>query len=276
MFGLKQIFAKKSLEKEHAAEHLSSVMIVSFLLTLMFITKLNFDYGMKIWVLLYLKAMFLTFSWLFAIKALRHMEISIVVPILTMSPLFLLIIGAVFLGEVPTLLQYAGVFLLIGGAYWLQADSWKTMLKPWKSLRNKYFGYLLVPLIGYSICASLDKVVLQTMDIYTFIFSTYGVLCIHYFMIQAYKYKGIRDIKHAFKVTKWPLVLSGMFLFFSDLLYFHAVSMPDVMVSLIIPIKRMSVLLVVLVGGRMFHDHNLVHRIIGCLVMISGAVMVVL
>ncbi|HII71787.1 TPA: hypothetical protein HA265_03460, partial [Candidatus Woesearchaeota archaeon] len=47
-------------------------------------------------------------------------------------------------------------------------------------------------------------------------------------------------------------------------------------VSLIIPIKRMSVLVAVILGGKMFHDHNLRYRIMGCLIMIIGVVLVVI
>ena len=48
------------------------------------------------------------------------------------------------------------------------------------------------------------------------------------------------------------------------------------MVSLIIPIKRMSVLVAVIIGGSMFHDHNMRTRIIGCAIMVIGVILVVI
>ncbi len=276
-FGLKQVFAKKSLEKEHAAEHLSSVMIIAFILTWIFMPKISFNYPLKVWGLMYLKAVVLTFSWLFAIKALRHLEISIVIPMLTLSPLVLMVIGILYLGEKPDISQYTGVLLLVGGAYWMQSDhDWKKALEPWKMLKNKYMLYILIPIFGYSICAALDKVILKTVNPQSFMFIGYGFLVIHYFIIQAYKYKGVKDIKHAFKVTPHWLALTGAALFISDILYFTAAAIPGSMISLIIPLKRTSVLIAVIVGGKMFHDHNLWYRVIGSLIMILGAVLVIL
>ncbi|HII72455.1 TPA: EamA family transporter, partial [Candidatus Woesearchaeota archaeon] len=222
LFGFKQILAKQSLEKAHAAEHLSAFTIVAFILSWTFLPKIHlFSYGADVLGLMYIKALVLTFSWLFAIKALRHMEISFVIPMLTMSPLVLLVIGIIFLGEVPTLVQYMGVFLLLMGAYWLQADhSKEKLLKPWKTFKNKYALYMLVPIIGYSVCAALDKVILQKADPYTFLFFTFGILSIHYFLIQTYRYKGVQDIRHAFKKSSHVIVLGAVFAFLSDIIYY--------------------------------------------------------
>jgi len=272
-FGLKQITAKKALEKEHAAEHLASLTIILFVLSWIFLPRVKFFFDLNTWGLIYLKAVILTFSWLFAIKALRHGEISIIIPILSMSPVVLLFLSFFILGEIALPIQYLGVLMLLGGVYFLQADH-KDILRPIKAFKNKNMLFLLVPLVGYSLCAIIDKVVLKTINPYTLLFTTTGFLSIHYFIIQVYKYKGVKDIRHAFKESKVSLILTAVFLFTSNLLYFMAVQQPNALVSLIIPIRRSSVFIVVLIGGKMFHEHRLIHKIIGCTIIIAGAALI--
>ena len=49
-------------------------------------------------------------------KAVKTEEISRIIPLFNLSPMFVLILAAVFLGEVFTPLKYLGIFLLIIGA----------------------------------------------------------------------------------------------------------------------------------------------------------------
>ncbi len=47
-------------------------------------------------------------------------------------------------------------------------------------------------------------------------------------------------------------------------------------ISLVIPIKRMSAFFVTAVGGKVFHEKNLVQRTIACVIMLAGAFLVIL
>jgi drug/metabolite transporter (DMT)-like permease len=49
-------------------------------------------------------------------QAVKQDEVSRVIPIINTAPLFLVFLGAIFLGEQLTLFQYLGVVLLVGGA----------------------------------------------------------------------------------------------------------------------------------------------------------------
>jgi len=60
---------------------------------------------------------FLKLTNLFYFKAIKIEEISRVVPLLSFSPLFVLIFDAIFLGEVFTSLQYLEIFSLVVGVF---------------------------------------------------------------------------------------------------------------------------------------------------------------
>jgi drug/metabolite transporter (DMT)-like permease len=67
-------------------------------------------------------------------RALKLADVSLVTPLLIFSPVFTVLIAAVFLGEIPSLLGMLGVSLVIVGAYWLNYRSDANWLTPFKSL----------------------------------------------------------------------------------------------------------------------------------------------
>jgi transporter family protein len=56
-------------------------------------------------------------SWLFYFNALRRAEVSHVAPIDKLSTVIAVILAVIFLGERPTVLNWAGVVLMLAGAY---------------------------------------------------------------------------------------------------------------------------------------------------------------
>lgn len=277
LFGARQILTKKVLLAEHASEYLSATCLVAFLLSLFFFPLMDFNIPAKVWVLMYAKCLLLTAGWLLSVKAIRHLEISLVVPLTNISPVFILILGMLFLGEFPSALQIAGVGLVVFGAYWLQADhNYKNLLKPWSIFRSKFSIFMMVAVFLFSLCALLDKMILATANPYTYLSFTFGVLAVHYLIIQFIKYDGLRDLRDAFKKEKYLIIIIPLLMIFADLFYLKAVSIPAAMISLIIPIKRMSTLVASIIGGRMFHEHNLKYRIIGGALMLSGVILIVI
>ncbi len=276
-FGTRQVVAKKVLMFEHTAEYLTATCGVAFLFSLFFLPKMSFDYPAMTWFLMYLKGLFLTVGWILGSKALKHLEISLVTPLTNLTPVFLLLLSFFILHEVPSAMQYIGVALLVFGAYWLQADHhFSSLVRPWKAFNNKYSIFMLIAILFYAMCAIIDKIVLKTVDPYTFLSVTFGILSIHYIAIQFLKYNGMKDIKHAFTKGKYLIFIVALLMIFADIFYYMAVAIPGAMISLIVPVKRLSTLVATLIGGRMFHDHNLAQRAVACIIMIAGVVLVVI
>lgn len=67
-------------------------------------------------------------------RVLKLADVSLVTPLLIFSPVFTVLIAAVFLGEIPSLLGMLGVGLVIGGAYWLNYRPGADWSAPFKSL----------------------------------------------------------------------------------------------------------------------------------------------
>lgn len=67
-------------------------------------------------------------------RALKMADVSLVTPLLIFSPIFTVLIAAIFLGEMPSLLGLFGVGLILTGAYWLNREANADWLAPFRSL----------------------------------------------------------------------------------------------------------------------------------------------
>ena len=97
----------------------------------------------------------------FYFKALKEEEASRIVPLSSLSPLFILIFAGIFLGEVFTPLKYLGIILLITGAILISSRS---LLK---ITFSSAFGWMLLAVITASVVAVLTKYILNFTDYWT-------------------------------------------------------------------------------------------------------------
>ncbi len=108
---------------------------------------------------------------LFYLKATKIEEISRVVPLIYLAPIFTLIFAGLFLGEVFTVAKYAGIFLLVAGAVMISS----------KNLANitlgKAFWLMLLADILFSANYSLTKYMLNFTDYWTvFSYTRLGIV----------------------------------------------------------------------------------------------------
>lgn len=70
------------------------------------------------------------------VRALRAGELSLTMPILALTPLFLFVVEAVGTGTYPTLLGFFGIFLIVGGVYalYLHNGSAHGIFAPFKNI----------------------------------------------------------------------------------------------------------------------------------------------
>lgn len=62
--------------------------------------------------------------------ALKEAEASLVAPLLAISPIVTLTVGAILFGERPGIIGIFGILLMIGGAYSLQLKTWQDWWRP--------------------------------------------------------------------------------------------------------------------------------------------------
>lgn len=98
---------------------------------------------------------------IFYFKAMKIEEMSRVEPLYHLSPLFILIFAAIFLGEVFTFLNYIGIFSLMAGAFLISSRSFS------KITFNLAFWFVMISVLALSINLLLAKYLLNFADYWT-------------------------------------------------------------------------------------------------------------
>lgn len=279
------IAQKKTLIKQHAMEFSSVLALFVLLISIPFFFLADFaSLSLKAVYLIYAASFFGSIAFLFVAKALRHMAISITSPFLVFGPLFTAIIAAVVLGERLTFLQGAGIIVLIIGSYILESHAHQNILEPFKHiLKSKYLRYIFLALLLYAVSSVLDKKILGVsadgglgVPVLTYIPLVHFFLAINFIVMMFLFHDGFKGVSKGIKHNwKWVFVVAVLTVGYR-LSQQYAVSMPGVLISLVIPIKRLSALFSTIIGGELFHEKNILRKSFACVVMIIGAVIMLL
>jgi drug/metabolite transporter (DMT)-like permease len=254
----------------------STVLAISmFIISLIFLPYLNFsNVSTKILLLIYFNAWLSTISFLFVSKALRHMEISTVSPFLSFGPVFILIFSLLFLKEHVTNTQLFGMSLVIFGTYVLQSKKHDYFAPIKQIIKSKYIHFVFIALILNGISTTLDRYFLKntSLDPVSYLFLLGTFLMINYTILLTILYNGFKEVNKGFKASGIIVLIIAVLIILSRLSLFESFSLTSAFLAE--PIKRTSVLFVVLFGGALFHEKYLFKKFIASLFMLAGVYLI--
>jgi uncharacterized membrane protein len=230
-------------------------------------TLLNFYIITLINVVVFLIAMFLI------IKSLEMSDLSLSIPMLSFTPVFLLFTSYILLRELPNLVGFIGVFVVVIGSYVLNIASIKYgYFEPLKSIfKNKSVFNMLVVAFLFSITASLSKIGIKLSNPAYFMFVHYLFASIFLIILFFKRFKY--NIKHLRKNSKY-FIIYGIAAAFSELL--AATALIFTIVPYVISLKRISVIFSVIIGLLFFQEKNFKEKIVGTIIMFAGATLIIL
>ena len=206
------------------------------------------------------------------VKALSISPLSLTVPFLAFTPLFMLVPSWIVLKEAPDALGLTGILLIVAGGYAIHIDKIRGgFLSPLKAIASEK-GSLLMLLVAalWSISAVHDKVatVASSPAYFTTFFSlVFGVLYAPLLFV------GLR--KRPLDRATWPrLLLLGLFAAIMILSQFTAIELT--LASYVIAIKRAGMVLSVVFGYLFFKERHLRARLTGAALMTMGVVVLAL
>src|SRR5215469_8269036 len=191
--------------------------------------------------------------WLY-FRALQISPLSLCVPFLAFTPVFLIPTGFVLLGELPSAVKLLGVVLIVAGSLVMHrrlfAVGWTAPIKA--VIREKGSRYMLLVSFIFSITNPLDKKLVLMSDVF-FEALSYGVgLCVAFFLMG--KIQKV-DFGAAMKNNvKW-VSLAGL----SDAvsLLFQLASYTYLAVVITLSIKRAGIVLAVIAGWLFFRERGI-------------------
>jgi drug/metabolite transporter (DMT)-like permease len=202
------------------------------------------------------------------VKALSISPLSVTVPFLAFTPLFMLATSAIVLREVPDAKGLAGIILVALGAYTIHLDRIRGgFLEPFRAIARER-GSLLMLIVAFiwSWTAAYDKVAVLASSpaFYTSFFSmAFGVL---YAPLLVF---GLRRSRPG-PVTIPRLFLLGAIGAIMILSQLAAIQLT--LASYVIAIKRSGMVLSVLLGHLLFKEEHLRARLAGAVLMTLGVV----
>lgn len=122
-------------------------------------------------------------------KAIKRSELSVTVPLITLTPLFMLLTSPIIIGEFPSALGVVGIVLIVAGTYISNiSEDPKKIFAPFASLvKNQGSRYMLLVAFIWSITANLDKIGVEETSPLYWAFSKDFVILLYLIPILAIK-----------------------------------------------------------------------------------------
>lgn len=209
------------------------------------------------------------------IKALRLSPLSLTLPFLALTPLFLIFVSYVILGEKVSLWGGLGIILIVSGSYTLNINRIRDgLFEPIRAITKEKGSLLMIGVsFIYSITSSLGKIAIEHSSPLFFGTTYFTALVLIFTPIAIYK--GRDEFiefsrRHQFSLS---LLLPGIF--YSLMVISHMLAMSIGKVAYVISVKRMSLLIGVFYGWLFFKEENIRERLLGAMLMFIGFVIVV-
>jgi uncharacterized membrane protein len=205
-------------------------------------------------------------------KALKQEDASLVTPLLTFSPVFTLIIAALFLGEIPTAQGVLGVGLVVIGAYWLNRSG-AGWLAPVKSLTLNS-GVTLVLLAGllWAVTPLLEKTAIRHTAPQSPRFVALVVTTLLVVMLTPIVAARGREAIGKLSLHRREWFLAACIAGGAPVLGYTALSLG--FVGYVTALFRLSAVLTVLWASLLLKEGHLSNRLPGSLLMAVGAILI--
>jgi len=201
-------------------------------------------------------------------KAIKRSEISVTLPLITLTPLFMLITSPIMVGEFPNALGLIGIVLIVVGTYISNlSEDPKKVFAPFVSLlKNQGARYMFGVAFIWSITANLDKIGVEETSPVFWAFTKDFTILMYLVPILLWKSKKpwlqIRN-------RKGPLFMVGFFRTTSVLAHMFALQL--ILVPYVVTIKRSSAVFIILYAFFFLNEKkNFRNRVIGISIILTG------
>jgi uncharacterized membrane protein len=254
--------------------HYSSWQVIRarFVLAIVFMLPLPFLYGVPsldipFWTAAAVDLPLEILALFLYLRAIDVSPLSLSLPFLSFTPLFLLITSRIIVGEHVSSQALLGILFMVAGSYLLQVGRVREgVMAPIKALTRER-GAILMLMVAfiYSITSNLGKILITHSSPQFFSFFFCAEMALVTLIIPGKGYMGA-GLKH-----KAMIVMS---LLFALHVLFHTLALDLARVSYMIPLKRTSILFGVLYGRIVYKEEEVKERILGASLMLIGALFI--
>jgi drug/metabolite transporter (DMT)-like permease len=227
-------------------------------------------------IALYIKTLLGALAFLNVMLAIKNLEISAALPLMTLTPGFVAIFAFIILGEALSFLEISGMILLIAGIYILESNSYRDILYPFKVfVQSKNHHYIIFALLLFTATSIMDKMILVNLKLPPYAFMAFQqiFLAVNFLLIILVMKKNPKRIVKSIGSTTWLwIILVAVITIGYRYTQIEAVKIAPV--ALVLSVKRTSVFFAALIGGKLFKESNLIKKLIATLILIGGAIFI--
>ena len=211
-----------------------------------------------LWVVL--KAIIVLSSWICGYFAMKHLPITLVGPINATRPVMTLLGAMLVFQEQFNLWQWTGVALAIFSFFLMSRSGRKEGVN---FFHNRWILLLVLAAVLGACSGLYDKFLLRSPSLGgiglnpIFVQSWFNVYQFGLMtLIFAFLWWPIRKSTTVFQ-WRWSILGISIFLALADLVYFYALTEPDVLIAIVSMTRRSSVLVSFLFGAFLWRENNI-------------------
>ena len=222
--------------------------------------------------LVLLKSLLVSSSWICVYYAMRELPISLASPIRASSPLWTVCGGILLFGELPGIWQICGMISIFAGYYFFAGIGKKEGFPP----LNKSVLLIIAGTVLGASSALYDKFLLNVCqlprEMLQFYFSVDLVFVLGAaYLIRKFVFKQGVDFE-----WRWTIPVTGILLIAADYLYFYAVSLPEIHISILSLVRRCSCIVTFAFGVWYFRDLNIKRKVFALALILLGVAILAL
>jgi drug/metabolite transporter (DMT)-like permease len=260
----------ESLKDEYLVTWASMAFAVMFLLPVIWWTGIP-PLGDRFWFALLIGGTLNVISFTLYVKAIKISELSLTVPMVTLTPLFLLVTSPLIVQESASFTDVIGILLIVIGSYVLNLkERSKGYFAPLKAIfREKGSRLMFTVAFIWSITSNFDKVGVVNSSPMFWTISLFGFIALG--ITPLVLLKSRKSVTYILPNLKGLITIG---LFNALAVSFQMVAVTYTLVAQVIAVKRTSALMSVLFGHFLFQEKGLKERLAGAAIMVSGVILI--
>lgn len=224
------------------------------------------------WIALITTSALNTITSILFVKAVKNSPLSLALPIVTLTPLFLLLSSPFIVGEFPKPLGVIGIISTVAGSYILNLS--KKVHGPFEPIlsivKQEGSRLMLIVAIIWSITSNIDKIAVKNSNPLLFSLASTFVILLFLTLVLQFQKISFKAIFRNSKILAPVGFASGL----STMFQMIAISMT--IVPNVIAVKRTSVVFGTIWGKIFFKEENIKERLAGTIFMVIGVVLITL
>lgn len=226
---------------------------------------------LKYWFVVFLATSVNLIAVLLYVRALKISELTLTIPMLAFTPLFMLATSPIITKEFPTLYGLIGLLLIVFGSYILNLNHYtKGILAPLKAIYHHKGPFLmLIVAFIFSLGANFDRlgVTYTSPGFHSFIMVT----CLGLALLVVALFESKKSVLHP-KISFKIFLFIGLVLALTIIFQNNANKL--IIAPYVISLKRVGILFSMFYGYLFFKEKHLKRRTFAAVIMVIGAIII--